>query len=120
MTALDKLDPASIAPRTPAARHHLAEELSETLTLAVPMALTQLSQIAMMGTDLAFIGRLGNEAVAAAALAGTVYFVSFTIGMGLVSAGGPLAAPGLCGPGPPQGRRAVRTGLWPGLLVSPP
>jgi hypothetical protein len=38
MTALDKLEPASIAPRTPAAGHHLAEELSETLALAVPMA----------------------------------------------------------------------------------
>jgi len=76
MTALDKIQ-STRAPR------QLAHELTETLGLAVPMALTQLSQIAMMATDLAFIGRLGNEAVAAAALAGTVYFVSFTIGMGL-------------------------------------
>ena len=34
-----------------------------------------------------------TKAVAAAALAGTVYFVSFTIGMGLVLAVAPLAAP---------------------------
>jgi MATE family multidrug resistance protein len=120
MTALEKLEPASIAPRTPAARHHLAEELSETLTLAVPMALTQLSQIAMMGTDLAFIGRLGNEAVAAAALAGTVYFVSFTIGMGLVSAVAPLAAQAFGARDPHQVRRALRTGLWAALLISLP
>ncbi len=46
----------------------------------------------MMTTDLAFIGRLGGEAVAAAALAGTVYFVSFTFGLGLMSAVAPLAA----------------------------
>jgi MATE family multidrug resistance protein len=120
MTALEKLEPASIAPRAPSARHHLAEELSETLALAVPMALTQLSQIAMMGTDLAFIGRLGNEAVAAAALAGTVYFVSFTIGMGLVSAVAPLAAQAFGARDPHQVRRALRTGLWAALLISLP
>ncbi len=58
----------------------------------MPIALTQLGQIAMMTTDLALIGRLGDEAVAAAALAHTVLFVSFTFGMGLVSAVAPLAA----------------------------
>src|ERR1700760_420757 len=120
MTALDKLEPASIAPRTPAARHHLAEELSETLTLAVPMALTQLGQIAMMTTDLAFIGRLGNEAVAAAALAGTVYWISLTIGMGLVSAVAPLAAQAFGARDPRGIRRALRTGLWAALLISLP
>jgi multidrug resistance protein, MATE family len=119
MTALDKLEPASIAPRAPIAGH-LALELSETLALAVPMALTQLSQIAMMATDLAFIGRLGNEAVAAAALAGTVYFVSFTIGMGLVSAVAPLAAQAFGARDPHQVRRALRTGLWAALLISLP
>ena len=71
---------------------HLAIELAETLKLAVPIALTQLGQIAMMTTDIALIGRLGDEAVAAAALAHTVFFVSFTFGMGLVSAVAPLAA----------------------------
>lgn len=120
MTALDKLEPASITPRTRAAGHHLTEELSETLALAVPMALTQLSQIAMMATDLAFIGRLGNEAVAAAALAGTVYFVSFTIGMGLVSAVAPLAAQAFGARDPHQVRRSLRTGLWAALLISLP
>jgi len=120
MTALEKFEPASIAPPTPVVRHHLVEELSETLALAVPMALTQLSQIAMMATDLAFIGRLGNEAVAAAALAGTVYFVSFTIGMGLVSAVAPLAAQAFGARDPHQVRRALRTGLWAALLISLP
>src|SRR6266404_4657151 len=47
---------------------HLADELAETLKLAVPMALTQLGQIAMMTTDLALVGRLG-EAPATAHLA---------------------------------------------------
>jgi MATE family multidrug resistance protein len=74
----------------------------------------------MMTTDLAFIGRLGNAAVAAAALAGTVYFISFTIGMGLVSAVAPLAAQAFGARDPRGIRRALRTGLWAGLLISLP
>ncbi len=84
------------------------------------MALTQLGQIAMMTTDLAFIGRLGNEAVAAAALAGTVYFISFTFGMGLVSAVAPLAAQAFGARDPRQVRRSLRAGLWAALLISLP
>jgi multidrug resistance protein, MATE family len=113
MSSLDKIQ----SPRAP---HYRTHGLTETLRLAVPMALTQLSQIAMMATDLAFIGRLGNEAVAAAALAGTVYFVSFTIGMGLVSAVAPLAAQAFGARDPRQMRRALRTGLWAALLISLP
>src|SRR6476646_10287900 len=67
-------------------------ELAETLRLALPMALIQLGQIAMMTTDLALIGRLGDAALAAAALAHTVLFAAFTLGMGLVSAVAPLPA----------------------------
>src|SRR3979409_1620756 len=94
MTSLDKIEqgPIAAAGITTSSRHHLADELGETLKLAVPIALTQLGQIAMMTTDIAMIGRFGAEAVAAASLAHTVYFVSFTFGMGLVSAVAPLAA----------------------------
>jgi MATE family multidrug resistance protein len=118
MSSLDKIESASRASApTPG---HLAHELTETLRLAVPMALTQLGQIAMMTTDLAFIGRLGNEAVAAAALAGTVYFVSFTIGMGLVLAVAPLAAQAFGARDPRLVRRSLRTGLWAALMISLP
>jgi len=122
MTSLDKIDRAQAVPQpvAPAPRHPLVLELSETLRLAVPMALTQLGQIAMMTTDLGFIGRLGNEAVAAAALAGTVYFISFTIGMGLVSAVAPLAAQGFGARDPRRVRRALRVGLWAALLIALP
>src|SRR5882724_6021759 len=99
---------------------HLADEFAETLKLAVPMALTQLGQIAMMTTDLALVGRLGDQAVAAAALASTVFFVSFTFGMGLVSAVAPLAAQAFGARNPHVVRRALRVGLWAGLIVSLP
>jgi len=103
-----------------AATSGLAVELTETLKLAVPIALTQLGQIAMMTTDLALIGRLGDEAVAAAALAHTVFFVSFTFGMGLVSAVAPLAAQAFGARNPRLVRRALRVGLWAALLISLP
>jgi MATE family multidrug resistance protein len=122
MTSSDHIERGPIAAAGTAIRsgHHLVVELIETLTLAVPIALTQLGQIAIMTTDLAFIGRLGNEAVAAAALAGTVYFISFTVGMGLVSAVAPLAAQAFGARDPHRMRRALRTGLWAALVISLP
>jgi len=118
MTSLDKIERGPVATAT--SGRHLALELTETLKLAVPMALTQLGQIAMMTTDLALIGRLGDEAVAAAALAHTVFFVSFTFGMGLMSAVAPLAAQAFGARNPRLVRRSLRVGLWAGLLVSLP
>jgi MATE family multidrug resistance protein len=122
MTSTENIERASMAPRVAARapRHHLRDELAETLRLAVPMALTQLGQIAMMTTDLAFIGRLGDEAVAAAALAGTVYFVSFTFGMGLMSAVAPLAAQAFGARDPRMVRRSLRVGLWAALFITLP
>lgn len=117
MTSLDKIERAAV---TAAPENHLAAELTETIRLSAPMALTQLGQIAMMTTDLAFIGRLGDEAVAAAALGHTVFFISFTFGLGLVAAVAPLAAQAFGARDPRHVRRAVRTGLWAALLVSIP
>jgi MATE family multidrug resistance protein len=119
---LDKIErgPIAVTSSATASPNRLTLELTETLKLAVPIALTQLGQIVMMTTDLALIGRLGDEAVAAAALASTVYFVSFTFGMGLVSAVAPLAAQAFGGRNPRAVRRALRVGLWAALLISLP
>src|SRR5258708_17660138 len=118
MTFLGRAERGPIAAAT--SGHHLVVELTETLKLAVPIALTQLGQIAMMTTDLALIGRLGDEAVAAAALAHTVFFVSFTFGMGLMSAVAPLAAQAFGARNRRLVRRSLRVGLWAGLLISLP
>jgi multidrug resistance protein, MATE family len=118
MTSLDKIRQAAVGATT--ANDHLAIELTETLKLAMPIALTQLGQIAMMTTDLALIGRLGDQAVAAAALAHTVFFITFTFGMGLVSAVAPLAAQAFGARNPRLVRRALRVGLWVALLISLP
>src|SRR3979411_2027685 len=122
MTSLEKIERGTVtAPHVAAAPgSQLAIELTETLKLADPIALTQLGQIAMMTTDLALIGRLGDQAVAAAALAHTVAFISFAFGMGLVSAVAPLAAQAFGARNPRLMRRALRVGLWAALLISLP
>jgi len=121
MISLDEAERATIAvgPRENP-RSRLIRELIDTLKLAAPMALTQLGQIAMTTTDLVLLGRISDEAVAAAGLAGTVYFVSFTFGMGLMAAVAPLAAQAFGAENPILVRRALRTGLWVALLISLP
>jgi len=118
MTLSNQIEPARAAAAI--SRPPFVDELIETLRLAAPMALTQLGQIAMMMTDLAFIGRLGGDAVAAAALAGTVYFVSITFGLGLTSAVAPLAAQAFGADQVHLVRRSLRTGLWAALLIALP
>lgn len=120
LTAMTLTTGTEHAPQRLAPTPLLTRELWETIRLAAPMALTQLSQIAMMSTDLAFIGRLGGDAVAAAALAGTVYFVGSTFGMGLMSAVAPLAAQAFGASNAGRVRRALHAGLWAGLFVALP
>lgn len=114
--AIDIIDGAS----APSGRMLWRVELTETVKLALPIALTQLGQIAMMTTDLMLVGRLGDTAVAASALAQTVLFAAFVLGMGLVSAVAPLAAQGFGARKPRLVRRALRVGLWASLLLGVP
>src|SRR3954471_17001814 len=106
--------------RAPAGTALWRAELTETVKLALPIALTQLGQIAMMTSDLALIGRLGDRAVAAAALAHTVIFTVFVIGMGIVSAVTPLAAQYFGAHQPRMVRRALRVGLWATVILGVP
>jgi MATE family multidrug resistance protein len=112
--------PQAITPSAAAGPSVWRVELVETIKLALPIALTQLGQIAMMTTDLALIGRLGDHIVAAAALAHIVLFVCFVLGMGLVSAVAPLAAQAYGARQPRMVRRALRVGLWAALILGIP
>jgi MATE family multidrug resistance protein len=106
--------------QAPAGRVIFRGELIETIRLAAPMALTQLGQIAMMTTDLMLLGRLGDKVVAATALAHTVLFAAFTVGMGLVTAVAPLASQAFGARQPRMVRRALRVGFWAALLAGVP
>ncbi|XIA67465.1 MATE family efflux transporter [Bradyrhizobium sp. TZ2] len=107
-----------LAPR--GACHDLAVELGQTAKLACPMVLTQLAQVAMMTTDLAFIGHIGPEALAGAALAVTFYLVTFTFGAGLLAPIAPLAAQAFAAANFAVVPRALRMGLWAALFLSLP
>ncbi len=95
-------------------------EISDTFRLALPMAASQLGQVAMMTTDLALIGRMGGAAVAAAALAHTLLFASFVLGMGLVAAVAPLAAQAYGARQPRMIRRALWAGIWAAIAAGIP
>src|ERR1044072_5028606 len=74
------------AAAAPADRSIWRDEWVDTIKLALPIALAQLGQVAMMTSDLVLLGRLGDRVVAASALAHTVLFAAFVVGMGIVSA----------------------------------
>ncbi|MCK1661248.1 MATE family efflux transporter [Bradyrhizobium sp. 151] len=99
---------------------YLANEFFETAKLALPMALAQLGQIAMMATDLVFIGRIGVDAVAGAGLASRIYLVVLNVGMGLLAGIAPLAAAASGAGNLNSVRRSLRMGLWAALMLSLP
>jgi MATE family multidrug resistance protein len=103
-----------------AADRSVRVELIETIRLALPIALTQLGQIAMMTTDLALIGRLGDASIAAASLAHTIFFGMFVLGMGAMSAVAPLVAQAFGARDPRTIRKSLHVGLWLGVLLTIP
>ncbi|WFU62542.1 MATE family efflux transporter [Bradyrhizobium brasilense] len=126
MICTEKASKAELAPLPPdevakrAADHHFGAELNEIAKLALPIVLTNLGQVAMMATDLAFIGRMGAEATAAAALAGRIYWISVTFGMGMIWASASFAAQAFGANNLSLLRRSLRMGLWTGLMLSLP
>ncbi len=95
-------------------------EFAGTLALAWPIALTQLGQVAMMTTDLALVGRLGEQALAGSALGHIVFFTCFVFGMGIVAAVAPLTAQAYGARDPRMVRRSLRVGLWAALMLGLP
>ena len=103
-----------------AADRTVRAELVETIRLALPIALTQLGQIAMMTTDLMLIGRLGDASLAAATLAHTVFFAMFVFGMGAMSAVAPLVAQAFGARDARSIRKSLHVGLWLAVLLTVP
>lgn len=76
----------------PLALSSFFQEIRETLKLGLPMAGAQLSQLAMTTTDVAYVGRLHEGALAAMAVGQASYGFFLAFGIGLVAAVGPLSA----------------------------
>src|SRR5476649_2069537 len=67
-------------------------EARELLRLAVPMAATQLAQMIILATDTVMLGHFSKQALAAAALGNTVYFLVWLLGSGMPMAVSPVIA----------------------------
>ena len=86
-------DLTSPGPLIPAERHHAwLLEARELLRLAVPLAATQLAQMAILATDTIMLGHYSKEALAAGALGNTVFFLIWLVGCGIPMAVSPVIA----------------------------
>jgi hypothetical protein len=97
-------------------------ELRATLTLAWPLVLTNLAQIALTTTDVIVLGRLGVEALAAGALGANLYFAVLIFAIGLVTATAPMMARtfGRRLHVVRDVRRTFRQGLWTCVMIAAP
>lgn len=95
-------------------------ELRATLRLSAPLVLINLAQHGLVASNAVLLGRLGAGAIAAGALATSLYLLLFIGGIGLTSSVAPLVAEAVGRAGEPRGevRRIVRAGLWVGALVT--
>lgn len=113
---------ADIAIRTALNRAAWGREIRATLSLAAPIILTNIAQTAMPTTDVILIGRLGPEALAAAALGTNLYFAFLFFGIGIVTATAPMFARelGRNRHSARDIRRTFRQGLWMATAVTVP
>lgn len=98
------------------------DEARELARLAAPLVFTQLGQMAVLTSDVIMLGRVGKEALAAAAVGNAVYYFAWLIGGGPVSAVSPMIAH-IIGARPRDRagvRACVRMGLWAVILLAAP
>lgn len=98
----------------------LRRELRASLVLAVPLVLTQLTQMAMSFIDVVMIGRLGPAAMAAGVVGTSVYMSLTLVCMGVVMAVNPMVAQAVGAGDEAAVGRSVRQGLWLGVLLGLP
>jgi multidrug resistance protein, MATE family len=97
-------------------------ELRATVALALPIAATQLAQVAIVTTNVLMIGHLGPEALAAGALGANVFYLLSIFCIGVLLSTSPMVAQAI-GRGRHvvrDARRSVRQALWVSLLLGLP
>ena len=88
------------------------QEVRALLRLAGPLIINNLSIAGMQFADAVMAGRLGAEALAAVAVGGSVWFLGFTVMLGLMMAISPIAARHFGAGNPSLIGRYTRQGLW--------
>jgi len=92
--------------------NHLLDESRSLLRLAGPLIVNNLSIAGMQFADAVMAGRRGAEALAAVAVGGSVWFLGFTVCLGLMMAISPIAARYYGAGEPEMIGRYTRQGLW--------
>ncbi len=92
-------------------------EASALLRLAGPLIVNNLSIAGMQFADAVMAGRLGAKALAAVAVGASVWFLGFTLLLGLMMAISPIAARHFGAGQPALIGRYTRHGLWIALLL---
>lgn len=94
------------------------QELRATMALATPLALANLLQMLTYAVDVIFIARLGEQELAASALAVSLFGLVLWALTGLAGAVAPLIAEavGARNSSPRPVRRSVRMGMWLAVL----
>ena len=93
-------------------------EARTMLSLAWPLVLSQLAQVAFQTTDVIMLGWVGPDQLAGMSLATALMHPLLVGGFGLVSAAAPMVSQALGAGELKSVRRTVRQGLWVALLVS--
>ena len=88
------------------------EEGRRLLRLAGPLIVNNLSIAGMQFADAVMAGRLGAESLAAVAVGGSVWFLGFTVCLGLMMSIAPIAARHYGAGEPEMIGRYTRQGLW--------
>src|ERR1700722_17257515 len=77
---------------TPIASLSWGGEIHAIVALSWPLALANLTQVAMGTTDVMMMGWLSADTLAAGALGANLYFMAFIFGAGLLNATPPMIA----------------------------
>ncbi len=106
----------------PPTLHPWRTEARALLALALPLILGNLAQSIIYATDLAFLGQLNAESLAAGTLAVNIYGPFMMLGTGLLAATAPMIATerGRKKHSVREVRRTVRQGLWIAAVLTLP
>jgi len=95
-------------------------EFKAFLKLAIPLASAQVAQVATGFVDTVMMGHLGQEVLAAGALASTTFFACVVTTSGAVMGVSPLAAEAYGAGNKTRIEQVTRQGLWLSLLLTIP
>ncbi len=92
-------------------------EFGELTKLALPLVIAQLAQNTISFVDTLMVGRLGNESLAGIAIGSTVFQFVLIVLSGVIFGTGPVVSQAVGAGDQSTASRAVRQGLWIGIIL---